>query len=935
MAYQRPQWEVDQVLRRDPQTFPRVLRACVVGGHAHLVRFDETDERELGFLGYYDRVSDHCYTWPNRPAGAVVDRDYTRLYLTDALLKYFEDLVGAGSTITKVAGYKNRVRSSSISFQSNGANYPRSAELLDRGVQLGDTVKVVATVNGEVYTRWTYVRGLIGEPVAATVDTTPEADPANGETQVADGSVIKLDGPDNCITVTADGTDYSGLESGYLDETYTIIVTQSSTGGDLTTARLRVISASGQDDQTDVVPAAGGMPTAIGTRGLKVTFDADAGASCSDSADDDDVPPDDLVEGQTWQVTVSDAYTEPSTAAGGTYTGSTAVNYLVTVTRGGVIGVAPYPQISVVTDRGTDISGPHDVVTSGAAIAIGTQGVTFTLTGSTLRKGDQWVVAVTPQTEGELKTIVLGHDLDDAIPGGAEVSLSLYIRVPEMEIPAGREGFAPVLNWEVNDAGTEICVSSGLIAYHPSWTDNGVPQPLDVYSESSQGWGRLYVQYRAWKQDLVGSLGYINDPADLDDAIDGDNVTDNPLKHGVHNALLNANGRDVAYLAVADPNDRTAWEEALDALVGREVYGLVPLTHDREVLNLFLAHVNAQSSAEQNFNRVLWTGLEGVPEKAILTAETSDDGEEVLATLEDDPETSGNQYTLLSIPAGNASLVKLGVRPRDIVRYLYTGDGFGNVTYTEFVVDEVINETSLRLVSGHISAVTTPQKIEIWRNLSATEEAEEIARMAGTWGSRRVRAVFPDKIETDGVEKDSVFLAAALAGLASGVRPHQSLTNYEIAGFTDIPRLRRFNDTQLDIMAASGVWIVQQLRNGQIVTRHAVTTGDTDDINEREEMITRNLDSITFRVRETVEPFKGRVNNVPGVRKRIQLELESLIEVLKTEDDHPDLGGQVLGLMEGTDITVRPHLVLRDRVVIDMFLDIPVALNGGRVQLVI
>ena len=71
----------------------------------------------------------------------------------------------------------------------------------------------------------------------------------------------------------------------------------------------------------------------------------------------------------------------------------------------------------------------------------------------------------------------------------------------------------------------------------------------------------------------------------------------------------------------------------------------------------------------------------------ISDASTSSDGEVLLATLEDDPDTSGTQYTLLTVPAGTSRFVTDGVKPKDVIRYLFTTDGFGGTVYTEFVID--------------------------------------------------------------------------------------------------------------------------------------------------------------------------------------------------------------------------------------------------------
>ncbi len=252
-----------------------------------------------------------------------------------------------------------------------------------------------------------------------------------------------------------------------------------------------------------------------------------------------------------------------------------------------------------------------------------------------------------------------------------------------------------------------------------------------------------------------------------------------------------------------------------------------------------MAHVNNQSTADFGAGRDVWFNLSGVATQAIVNQADSTDGNVILAKLVDDPNTSNTQYTLLNVTSGNAAFIDNGVKAGDIVRFLYTTDGFGNEVYSTFVVNEVINEESLLLVAGNGTAVNTPQKIEVWRNLSSTEQATAIAK-TNTFANRRVMLVWPDTLTADDQTVDGFYLCAALAGLASGVVPQQGLTNMAIEGFQAVDRTTKlFSRTDLDIMAGAGVWIVtQDVNTGEIFSRHAVTSVLHDDINQREEVIT-------------------------------------------------------------------------------------------------
>lgn len=930
MAYVVPQVQVFQEFNLGVDVALQNLNAFYAGGHAYLLRYAEADEKSQALLGTYDHVGTNidgtfqtCYDWPNKPTGSLIDTDYTRVFLDNALLRYYRD---TSHQLIKVD--RNKVRHPSKSFIANPADaetYPRAADFYDRDVKVGDIVQISgiptavpagssssSEVAGDRVYLCTYVQDIEADAVAAVVGT-PEANDANQATQIlATSSSANADNSGDAAIDSVSGASYDGHDDGDLSETYTITVIQASTDGDATTARLRVVSASGRDDVAEVTPAAFGSPTAIGARGLTVTW---AGASTEFTLDDE------------WTVEVDQAFTAPTTAAGGTYTGARDLVYEIEVTKGGLF--AAEPEITVVATDGTDFSGPTVVATSGDDVSIGTLGVTFTFTGTALRKGDRWTVTATAETEGPYRILVLAHDLNDDIDeddaSSAQLEMSLYIR-KNIELPRQHARIGGQYNWSQSD--TEICLHAGIEAYDEEWTDDGTELPLAVISDSNcAGNNQLYVQYRAWRSDLADSVRGLSTTAELDD-VAGPLTPDNPLKWALYMGLQNSNGQELKYMAVTDPADSDAWVTVLDAIEDRQdVYGLVPLTTDATILGLFVAHVGTQSTELRGRWRSLWVALADEPTVAVLTAEETDDGEVLLATTEDDPDTSGTQYTKMRITSGNVELVQSGVRAGDKVRFLYTTDGWGNSSYSEYTIDAVLNETTLRLVSGTDVAQNIPKKAEIWRTRTVQERADALAVKAGAYGDRRIRAVWPDTFDGSGEEDlAGIYLCAALAALAGGVAPHQSLTNLELSGVTSVDRTTKlFNRSQLDTMAEAGVWIVtQHPRTGEIYTRHAVTTGDTSDINEREEMAVRNTDSISYYFLDKFSPYIGVANATPGMLEIIEAETRSGIAYLRDANFSQRLGGQIIDA-EIDQLYV--STVFRDRIVLSLNVTLPYPLN--------
>lgn len=930
-TYVVPQVLVFQEFNAAAAAAERALNAHIAGGHAYLLRHADAEEKPLGFLGYYDPNSDTCYPWPNRPAGASVDQDYTKVHMDDALLRYFSDAASSGHYIATVSGYGNRVRSATLAFKANGASYPRSSEFRDRDVAVGDVVKVVCSVGGQQYTLWTYVAGFAADIIDAVVGAAT-ADAQNAATQSANpATYAQVGGADNCVEITSvDQSAYDGLEDGDINETYTVTVIASSVNGDATTARLRVTSASGRDDVAEVTPAAFGSPTAIGTRGLTVTWNNTGTSACSLSATHDSVSPVDFIAGQKWQVTCHQAYTAPTATSGGTYSGNEDVTYIVTVVKGGLW--AAKPTIKVTTNKGTDISGPTEVTGPNVVVPVGTKGVTIKFNQNGLAGRDRFYISTLAAKESYYRTLILGHNFDKAVVDASpvEVGLELFIR-KNIEVSKNRLESPPLVNWTQSD--TEICLKSGVTAYDATWTSSGVPQPLPVFSESSRGYGKVYVTYRAWRSELCDTVNEVRDVGELDTAISGPLHPDNPLKWGVFKAVSNSNGTAVKFTSVCNPASLDAWLRMLEVLEGRDdVYGLVPLTREKAVLDAYVAHVRAQSSPEMGRWRVVWVNLSLDDSVARVSRATSTDGEEVLATVTDDPLTSGTQYTLLQVPARNSAFITNKVKAGDVVRLNYTTDGFGTETYEEYLVDAVISEDSLRLQSGPSAPVSVASKIEVWHTYSNAEKAEAVA-LAGGYHDRRIRAVWPDRVGSGGLVFPGYHLCAALAGLAAGIVPQQGMTNLEIAGFDDLSRTLAFSRGQLNTMAGGGVWVVtQDTQTGKVFTRHALTTGDYADVNQREESITRNVDSVSYYFLDLLKPFIGTSNVTDDLLANIANTIRSGILELSGKTFVRRLGPQILG---GDIAELRQHAVLRDRVVVTVVPEWPYPLNNVELHLVV
>ena len=921
MAYVLPQVKVFQEFRIAPVATAGVLNSHISGGHAELFRYAVPDEKLNIFLGSYDYLAETSYSWPSLAPGAVVDTTYVKLYLDNAKLKYYQNDAGVGSLVAPVANHPNRIRAAGVAFTDNGTSYPASAAFLDRGARSGDAVYIRGIASGTTYTLDTKVVGFIGDDVAASTAAAVAA-ATNKTSQSAAVNVDDIGTVKNTITVTADATDYDAREDGAIDDYYTVEVIQSSRDGDLTTAALRVTTSSGLDNIASVTPAAAGGFTTIGTRGLKVEFDSNPTASASSAASMDDVSANDLVVGQKWRIRVIQVFSPSTATSGGTYTGTSDTSYIVEVTKGGAFSSSP--QITVSTTNGVDYSAPITVNAASTAFNVGNEGITVSFSGTGLCKGDKYYIEATAVSPGYMRTIVLEDDLPTEIQGVSDLDIKLYIVSPVLLLPQNREESAPNVNYTTSS--TELIVQESATAFNTSWTDNGVMVALPVEA------GEMYVQYRSWLQTYVGEFGTVNDVADLPAAL-GTLHPDNPLCWGVFMALQNSNGQEVRFTAVSNPEDNDAWLNVLDVVSDREdLYNLVPLTFKQPVLDAYKAHAQDQSNAEVGRWRAVVLGLSVDRSTAVVSAATSSDSSEVLATISDDPLTSGTQYTRLTVPANNAKFNTKGVRAGDTVRYFYVTDGFERMSYTEYTVESVTSETTLRLKAGPATPVAVAQKVEIWRNLNNTEYASEIAMAAGKYSSTRVVAIANQLVTLSGYSNQpSYFVAAAIAGLRSGVNPHQGLTSVEVSGLDSVgDAIAGFNVAQLNDIAGSGGWVIMKAEDGSFINRHAVTTNNLD-LNRTEEQVRTNVDNMSYAFRGGLVPYIGRSNVTPLTLTNLSITLSSIGDGFKSSVGS-DIGPQ---LIEYKVTELRQHAVLKDHIVVTIELTVPYPLNVIELNLVV
>src|SRR5579872_6600657 len=207
-----------------PAEVAQYLLAMIVGPQGELHLYSDSTEKVNIAVGPYNNATPTSYGWPDKEPTSLVNLNSVGIFIDNALLNYFTHATGGGSTITVVGGFSNRiVTNAADGFKANGVTYPRDPSLGDRDVQVGDVVHLRYSGNDFYST----VNALIPDVIPATIGSA-SPDAANPSTQGASSSVVQTAGTVNDVGATESATSYEGEPSGFINETYTVVVTQAS-----------------------------------------------------------------------------------------------------------------------------------------------------------------------------------------------------------------------------------------------------------------------------------------------------------------------------------------------------------------------------------------------------------------------------------------------------------------------------------------------------------------------------------------------------------------------------------------------------------------------------------------------------------------------------------------------------------------------------------
>jgi hypothetical protein len=476
----------------------------------------------------------------------------------------------------------------------------------------------------------------------------------------------------------------------------------------------------------------------------------------------------------------------------------------------------------------------------------------------------------------------------------------------------------------------------------------------------SPGFAPVIVAYKGLRLDLSPeadnpALLVIDDIDTLEAAADPIS-TDNPGALMTFLSLINAPSVSIAAIGVPEvsadaPNGTPlGYAKCAEFLESEEVYAISTASQISTVHQTFMTHVNVMSEPEQKGERIYFFNPQ-IPDRAVP---------DIVGSGTDANSTATANEVLVEVNIAPA-LIAAGLDPNsdlnpdtgEIENHIYLDLG-GDDKY--YLIQRVDAGTQLTLRTDFVagdgnddaffSADDLPTGIisDDWSVFIRGEQllipgttkpdrnaiAETIQAASQAYGFRRAFYVHPDQvgINVTGLEQvvEGYYAASCVVGMCGELPPQQGFTNYPITGLTRVVGGNdMFTNSQLNVMAAGGVYIlVQDAQGAPVICRHQLST-DLTSIETRELSITKVVDYTAKFLRTGLRNFIGRSNITQPFLDNLSTVIQGQLNFL-TES----------GVLIGADINnIIQDADQPDTVLVDVTLDVPFPCNYIRLTLVI
>lgn len=174
--------------------------------------------------------------------------------------------------------------------------------------------------------------------------------------------------------------------------------------------------------------------------------------------------------------------------------------------------------------------------------------------------------------------------------------------------------------------------------------------------------------------------------------------------------------------------------------------------------------------------------------------------------------------------------------------------------------------------------------IDIDSILGVTSDTPKAQIVEGLINLRKARSntyravcVWADDIMYDGEAAPNFVGAAAAAAMRAVERPHRPVSNmgYDFMTIRGTYKLKR---SYLRDLGADGIWIIANNEDGLAINMKQVTTAVSSNINENEESVVANADTIALALCRSGEELVGKSNISPLLLATLGLDLRTVLD---------------------------------------------------------
>ncbi len=577
-----------------------------------------------------------------------------------------------------------------------------------------------------------------------------------------------------------------------------------------------------------------------------------------------------------------------------------------------------------------------EVVDGGSGYA---QDVTLTLSAPVLfqtglRTGDAYYIdAVATANTGSASVVVLNGQATDVTTWTDTDVLNNVLDMDFRELFTGlvqlQGNSPPTPAWAAGNAAVGGILVKDTLAIEEFARDASF-QFLPV---KNSPFARLFASWRGLVPTNSASvIKLFSAEADIVTAF-GKFDKDNPACYGSVIAFRGGQGK--AVFASALPSNDLAGHNTIIRQAERVdgIYAIAPMTYDRTIQQAWQQHVGKASQPNFKLWRRTYVATKNPGPYVVVNVDSN--GNNFECTIQ---HTSTGNVRLI---CANSTFLTSGILPGDLVRLNFVADSWGNLTYDQFVVQTVVEEDEIILVTGPSAPISPAVRFEIWRPDTGASQASFIGARSNSFLDRRVINVWCDsplQVDANGVQQvqELYYLAAEIAGLRSAVLPQQGLTYTELAqSVTSAPLMfTKYAEEDLDVAGSFGTYIVtQDVDNGAVYIRHQLTTDAVDALGPLfwEDSVGTNLDNIAYTVKDAFQPYIGKRNANPETLEELETKMRDLLNTFKANPGGFSAIGPALADWGGLSVQIDP--VFKDRINIIVTLQLPLPINTITVTL--